>query len=134
MGQRERQESSWGFVSAGAIDLEDPRADPSKEAADQLKAMPCRRALVVVAENDFYAARGRAYYETVRRSGWSGSVELYVTAGERHVFHLWTPESRKAVAMRKKIAAFLHADKLLNKLTAKFQFTSKLLDYFQNAK
>lgn len=134
VGQREWLENSWEFVSAGVIGLEDPRADPSKEAEDRLKAMPCRRALVVVAENDFYAARGLAYCETVRRSGWNESVELYVTAGVQHVFHLWAPESRKAVAMRKKIAGFLHADKLLNKLMAKFHFTSKLLDFLKNAK
>ncbi|WOK94318.1 tuliposide A-converting enzyme 2, chloroplastic-like [Canna indica] len=107
---RQKLESSWGFISGWKMGVEDPRVDPAMEEAARLRGLQCRRVLVVVAEMDYYAARGRAYYETVKGSRWKGEVELYETPGERHVFHLKMPQSKKAMAMRKRIAAFLNGD------------------------
>nr|XP_028964991.1 probable carboxylesterase 12 [Malus domestica] len=51
---------------------------------------------------------GWYYGEILRKSGWSGVVEVVEAKGEEHVFHLFKPSSENAVAKEKKIAYFLN--------------------------
>lgn len=86
--------------------LNDPRVNPGSDP--NLGRMGCSRVLVLVAENDFLSDRGWGYYEALKKSGWSGVVEIVETEGEGHVFHLFNPESVKAQDLTKRAAAFLN--------------------------
>lgn len=84
----------------------DPRVNPCQDP--NLAKLGCDRVLVFVAEKDFLRERGVAYYEALKKSGWSGVLEIVETEGEGHVFHLFNPESAKATALMKRAASFLN--------------------------
>lgn len=85
--------------------LTDPKIHPEKDP--NLSGLGCRRVLVLVAEKDFLRERGRSYYETVKGSAWSGTVEMVETEGEGHVFHLMNPSAEKSVDLVKQIVSFI---------------------------
>ncbi|KAK4757480.1 hypothetical protein SAY87_018781 [Trapa incisa] len=92
-----------GSVNRG---VDDPLMNPGKDP--KLSALACPRVLVWVAEKDHLKDRGWYYAEMLRKSGWSGEVEVVEAEGENHVFHLHNPTCDKAVHMMKKVAAFLN--------------------------
>ncbi|PON35403.1 Alpha/beta hydrolase fold [Trema orientale] len=84
----------------------DPRVNPVYDP--NLGRVGCDRVLVFVAEKDFLRDRGWSYCEALKKSGWSGVVEIVETEGEDHVFHLFNPDSEKAKALMKRTASFLN--------------------------
>ncbi|CAN6224714.1 unnamed protein product [Urochloa humidicola] len=96
----------WCFACPEARDgPDDPRMNPLAAAAPSLRSLPCRRVLVCVAE-DLLRPRGRAYYEALAASGWSGTVELFESEGQGHVFFLLEPGSDEAVALMDRLVSF----------------------------
>lgn len=87
---------------------DDPRIFPAPDS--KLSSLGCSRVLIFVAEKDELRDRGRNYYESVRKSGWGGEVEIVETEGEDHVFHLFNPSCEKALALLKQMAAFFNQD------------------------
>ncbi|KAM6558147.1 2-hydroxyisoflavanone dehydratase [Cannabis sativa] len=86
--------------------VDDPRVNPSSDP--NLVRLGCLRVLIFVAEKDFLRKRGWSYYEALKKSGWSGVVEIVETEDENHVFHLFDPTSEKAQAMMKKTVSILN--------------------------
>ncbi|KAI5014285.1 hypothetical protein ZWY2020_055675 [Hordeum vulgare] len=62
---------------------------------------------------DVLSARGRAYVEALRASGWGGEVRLYETPGEYHVYFLLKPDGEKAAKEMDVVVAFINGDRSL---------------------
>lgn len=92
------------FPTYGGLD--DPKIHAAKDP--KLSGLGCRRVLVLVAEKDFLRERGRSYYEALKKSGWSGVVEMVETEGEGHVFHLFDPTKEKSVALVNRFVSFIN--------------------------
>ncbi|KAI4976248.1 hypothetical protein ZWY2020_049855 [Hordeum vulgare] len=99
----------WRFMCARPdAEVGDPRICPTcPEAAPRLAALPCRRAMVAVAGDDFLAVKGRAYHAALLASGWRGEAELVNTPGQDHVFHLLQPGTEAAAGMLDRVAGFI---------------------------
>ncbi|CAI9768490.1 unnamed protein product [Fraxinus pennsylvanica] len=91
-------------ASSGCDD--DPRLNPAVDP--RVRTMAARRVLFCLAEKDFLRDRGRAYYEGLKKSEWDGEVEIIETEGEGHGFHLFLPDSEKALDLMNQLAAFLN--------------------------
>ncbi|XP_024034845.1 probable carboxylesterase 2 [Citrus clementina] len=98
----------WVFVCPNTSGYNDVRINPSADS--RLMSLRCPRVLVCVAEKDNLRDRGLLYYETLKNCGWAGEIEIVETEGEDHVFHLFNPDSEKAVALMDKLASFLNQD------------------------
>ncbi|XP_040381206.1 tuliposide A-converting enzyme 1, chloroplastic-like [Oryza brachyantha] len=98
----------WRFM-CGSPDarVDDPRLSPTVEGAPSLAALPCKRAMVAVAADDFLAAKGRAYHAALVASRWAGEAELVDTPGEDHVFHLLRPGTAAAEKMMDLVVDFV---------------------------
>ncbi|ONH91531.1 hypothetical protein PRUPE_8G121600 [Prunus persica] len=92
---REFMAAVWRFACPSTSGSDDPQ-------------LGCVKVLVFVAEKDVLKDRGWHYSETLKRSGWNGDVEVIEAEGEGHVFHWINPTCDNAVAMEKKIVAFLN--------------------------
>eukprot|EP00262_Sarcandra_glabra_P015496 TRINITY_DN4784_c0_g2_i1.p1 TRINITY_DN4784_c0_g2~~TRINITY_DN4784_c0_g2_i1.p1 ORF type:complete len:317 (+),score=21.15 TRINITY_DN4784_c0_g2_i1:190-1140(+) len=88
-------------------DLDDPMINPMAPSAPSLAELGCSRVLICVAEKDLLKGRGWIYYDGLRKSGWGGVVEILESEGEKHVFHLYNPDSEKAQAMMERVVSFL---------------------------
>jgi acetyl esterase/lipase len=100
----------WRFMCARAdAGVDDPRICPTcaGAAARRLAGLPCGRAMVAVAGDDFLAAKGRAYHAALLASGWRGEAELVDTPGQDHVFHLLRPGTAAAAEMMDRVAGFI---------------------------
>ncbi|KAH9695597.1 hypothetical protein WN943_024449 [Citrus x changshan-huyou] len=98
----------WVFVCPNTSGYNDVRINPAADS--RLMSLRCPRVLVCVAEKDNLRDRGLLYYETLKNCGWAGEIEIVETEGEDHVFHLFNPDSEKAVALMDKLASFLNQD------------------------
>ncbi|XP_031266616.1 probable carboxylesterase 5 [Pistacia vera] len=96
----------WTFVCPTTSGSDDHRINPSVDS--RLSSLRCNRVLICVAEKDNLKERGLFYSETLRDSEWVGEVEIAETEGEDHVFHLFNPNSEKAMALLEKIALFIN--------------------------
>ncbi|KAF8013686.1 hypothetical protein BT93_I1522 [Corymbia citriodora subsp. variegata] len=94
----------WLFMCPTNGGLSDPRLKPAKE---DLARLGCEKVLVFVAEKDHLMEIGIGYYEGLKKSGWSGSVELVKNVGEDHCFHLRNPETEKAAELKDKFVSFI---------------------------
>ncbi|XP_034228466.1 probable carboxylesterase 12 [Prunus dulcis] len=103
---REFMAAVWRFACPSTSGSDDPVLNPGKDP--KLKQLGCVKVLVFVAEKDVLKDRGWHYSETLKRSGWNGDVEVIEAEGEGHVFHWINPTCDNAVAMEKKIVAFLN--------------------------
>lgn len=83
----------------------DPKIHSPKDP--KLSGLGCKRVLVFVAGMDFLRERGQSYYEALKKSGWSGTVDIVETEGENHVFHLFKPAEEKSVALVKRFVEFM---------------------------
>ncbi|KAI4298443.1 hypothetical protein L6164_032002 [Bauhinia variegata] len=90
-------------TSSGRDD--DPKLNPAVDP--DLAKLGCEKVLVCVAEKDRLRERGVAYYETLRSSGWGGTVKLVESKGEEHCFHIFN--SSKAVPLLNEMADFIMA-------------------------
>jgi len=100
------EDRSWLFSCPTTSGFDDPRINPAEDL--RLSKLGCFRVLILVAENDDIRDRGLLYYETLRKSGWEGEVEIVETQGEKHVFHLFNPDCEKARALLKTLASFIN--------------------------
>ncbi|KAG2705447.1 hypothetical protein I3760_05G053900 [Carya illinoinensis] len=88
--------------------------EPGFEGREKERRLPSllipffRRVLVLVVEKDGIKDRGWTYFETLRKSGWSGAVDVVETEGEDHVFHLFDPNSQNAASLLKQMASFFN--------------------------
>ncbi|KAK9988330.1 hypothetical protein SO802_028569 [Lithocarpus litseifolius] len=79
-----------------------PELDPN------LSKMVGKKVLVCVAEKDWLKDRGVGYCETLRKSGWNGSVGYFESEEEGHAFFLWNPSSDKVVPLMKAMVDFIN--------------------------
>ncbi|KAL9663890.1 hypothetical protein QQ045_019284 [Rhodiola kirilowii] len=98
----------WNFVSPSDKGCDDPLINPYADGSPDLTGLGCDTLMVCVAEKDILCDRGKIYYESVLRSGWSGRAELFVTKGEDHVFHIFDPKNEKAGELMKSVAEFVN--------------------------
>ncbi|EAZ39916.1 hypothetical protein OsJ_24355 [Oryza sativa Japonica Group] len=97
-----RLDALWPYVTGGAAGNDDPRIDPP---AEDVSSLPCRRALVAVAEKDVLSERGRRYAAQLRGGG--REVTLVESEGEDHCFHLYRPARPSAVELMDRVAQFI---------------------------
>lgn len=95
----------WRFVCPTTSGLDDPRMNPGVDP--RLGRLGCRKVLICAAEKDPFRDRDLNYCEVLAKSGWDGEVEFVETEGEDHVFHLFNPNSEKAVAFLGVLASFI---------------------------
>ncbi|CAN6175492.1 unnamed protein product [Urochloa humidicola] len=98
----------WPFLTAGAAGNDDPRIDPP---AREIASLPCRSALVAVAEKDVVRDRGCRYAALLRRGAGERcrrQVTLVESKGRDHGFHLYRPECAAAVALMDRVAEFIN--------------------------
>ncbi|KAG0452793.1 hypothetical protein HPP92_025457 [Vanilla planifolia] len=86
----------WQLTCPDTTGPDDPRLNPFTDEAKSLKELGCDRLLVTIAEKDLMRNRGRAYYDKVKESGWTGEAELHEMPDAEHVFHLFHPDTEKA--------------------------------------
>ncbi|KAH7833395.1 hypothetical protein Vadar_005903 [Vaccinium darrowii] len=96
----------WPIVYPTSSGLDDPLVNPVMDP--NFSKLGCDKVLVCVAEKDFLRDRGLYYKEELEKSGWGGVVEVMDSEGENHVFHLFNPTCDNAVAMLKRLAAFMN--------------------------
>ena len=79
-----------------------PEVDP------KLSKMAGKKVLVCVAEKDGLKDRGMAYCETLKNSGWNGTVEFFESEEEGHGFFLLNPSSDKVGPLLKVMVDFIN--------------------------
>ncbi|XP_002518790.2 probable carboxylesterase 12 [Ricinus communis] len=99
----------WYFACPTTSGCDDPLINPATDP--KLATLGCNKVLIFVAEKDFLKDRGWFYYESLRKSGWGGSVEIIEAKEENHVFHLFNPENENAKIMVQNIVSFICQDK-----------------------
>ncbi|XP_061354502.1 2-hydroxyisoflavanone dehydratase-like [Gastrolobium bilobum] len=98
----------WNFVypdAPGGID--NPMVNPCGPEAPGLATLGCSEILVCITGKDEFRDRDILYYESVKKSGWQGEVELFDAGDELHGFQIFNPETDKARVMIKRLASFL---------------------------
>ncbi|KAG5526485.1 hypothetical protein RHGRI_032679 [Rhododendron griersonianum] len=99
-------ENLWLSICPSSSGSDDPLMNPVKDPS--FSKLGCEKVLVCVAEKDLLRDRGWYYKQELEKSGWGGVVEVMEAGGEDHVFHLFNPTCENAVAMLKRVAAFMN--------------------------
>ncbi|XP_057495889.1 2-hydroxyisoflavanone dehydratase-like [Actinidia eriantha] len=86
----------------------DPRLSPMEDP--DLDKLGCSQVIVFVAGKDWLKSRGVGYCEILKNRGWEGTVQLVESEGEDHCFHLFNPQSEKAVVLVQSLASFINQD------------------------
>ncbi|KAH7679408.1 Carboxylesterase protein [Dioscorea alata] len=108
---REEMERLWRFVCPSTTEgTDDVWANPLREPAERLARLGCEKVMVWVAEKDIFRARGVAYCETLKKSGWNGDVKLVEHQGQGHGFHLENPECEQALELLEDLNGFLNQE------------------------
>lgn len=105
---RESLGSLWRVMCPTTTGEDDPLINPLVDGAPGFEALACGRVLVCVGEGDVLRDRGRAYYDRIRASAWSGEAEIWQAPNKGHTFHLLEPCCDEAVAQDKVISDFLN--------------------------
>ncbi|KAI4367622.1 hypothetical protein MLD38_023337 [Melastoma candidum] len=100
-------DAMWLYMCPGNDGLYDRRLRPR---AEDLRRVGCRKVLVLAAEKDHLRSRAESYVEELRKSGWEGEVELVVSEGEDHCFHLKDLAYQKSVILVDKIVSFINGN------------------------
>jgi 2-hydroxyisoflavanone dehydratase len=98
----------WKFVypnAEGGID--NPMVNPFAPGAPSLATLGCSKILVTVTDKDEFKDRDILYYESIKKSGWQGQVELFEAGDEEHGFQIFKPETDRAKQLIKRLASFL---------------------------
>ncbi|KAJ4962318.1 hypothetical protein NE237_022257 [Protea cynaroides] len=106
--KRENVDIMWLVACPSTSGCDDPRVNPA--TCPNLARLPCKRVLVFLAGLDLVRDGGEFYYETLKKSGWNGELDLMDVEGEFHIFHLSNPNSQKALAMKARLVSFLNQD------------------------
>lgn len=96
----------WTMVSG--MDADHPWLNATAEGAPSLARLGSRRVLVAVAAEDIVGARGILYHDKLSQSGWVGDAELWVTPGEFHIFHLFSPRTDNSKNLMDKLVSFFN--------------------------
>ena len=99
---------TWSFICAGQYPIDHPYANPLALPTSSWQRLGCSRVLVTVSELDRLSPWQRAYYATLRGSGWPGHAELYETPGEGHVYFLTKLSTPQAQAEMATVVAFIN--------------------------
>ncbi|CAD6337241.1 unnamed protein product [Miscanthus lutarioriparius] len=91
---------------SGGYGIDDPHVNPLA-ALGAWRGMAGERVLVTIAGRDNFWDRAVAYVEGLRRNGWRGEVETYVTEGVARMHFLGNPRSEKAERETDKVAEFI---------------------------
>ncbi|KAK1256930.1 putative carboxylesterase 5 [Acorus gramineus] len=105
---KEMVERLWE-ISSPDLEVDDPWLNPFGTGAPGLRGFGCEKALVCVAGMDWFRGRNLLYCEGLKGSGWEGTVEVFETEGEGHVFHLFEPKKETAKALMGKMVEFLNS-------------------------
>jgi acetyl esterase/lipase len=100
------KDSIWSISLPAGADKDHPFSNPVGPGSPPLSDLVYGRILVFVAEQDLLRERGILYYEALKKAG--KDVDLVITEGEGHVFHLFNPKSENASFMLKSISDFMH--------------------------
>lgn len=95
----------WEYICSDFKGWEDPRMNPMAHP-NIMAGLICKKILIITGERDFLKQRGVLYYEALKKSGWSGEVEMVDFEGEGHVFHLLDPTCEKARTLMKLVVSF----------------------------
>ncbi|KAJ6392573.1 hypothetical protein OIU84_023942 [Salix udensis] len=106
---KSRADPLWHFVCPASSGLDDPLINPLVDP--KLDSLGCSKVLVIIGGKDFLRERGWHYYEKLSKGGWGGVAEIMEGRDDEHVFHLSDPTCENAVALLKRIAAFISNDK-----------------------
>ncbi|XVF01235.1 hypothetical protein REPUB_Repub04eG0070500 [Reevesia pubescens] len=98
----------WQLVCPTTNGYDDPRINPGNDP--NLKNPGCTRMLVFVAEKNLLRHRGWYYHEMLKKSGWSGEMEIIESPGEDHGFHLLNPTRENDMTMLKRIVSFMNQE------------------------
>lgn len=98
-------EKLWDAICSDNKGPEDPRLNPMAHP-NLLSSLKCDKVLICTGEKDFIRDRGWLYYEALKKSGWSGQVEIFDYEGEDHVFHLKNPNCDNAGIYMKRVVSF----------------------------
>lgn len=95
----------WSYCCPENPNTDDPRFNPAAHPS-LLSKLVCSKILICTGGADFIRDRGWTYYESLKKCGWKGEVQLKETEGEEHVFHLVNPTCERAKALMKWLADF----------------------------
>ncbi|XP_037434736.1 probable carboxylesterase 2 [Triticum dicoccoides] len=101
---------TWSFICAGKYPIDHPYANPLMLPTASWQHLGASRVLVTVSGQDRLSPWQRAYYSTLRTSGWPGQAELYETPGEGHVYFLTKMSTPQAQAEMATLVAFINRD------------------------
>lgn len=101
-------EKLWDVICSDSDNkgTEDPRLNPMAHP-NLLSNLKCDKVLICTGEKDFIRDRSWLYYEALKKSGWSGQLEIFDYEGEGHVFHLLNPNCDNAGIYMKQVVSFL---------------------------
>nr|WRU92870.1 HID3 [Amsonia hubrichtii] len=108
--QRSLEYRFWELVypsAPGGID--NPMINPVADDAPSLSSIGCSRFCICVAEKDELREPTFLYVEALKKSSWTGEVELVDVEGEGHCFQLFNPDSEEARNLIKLLASFINA-------------------------
>ncbi|XP_027362532.1 2-hydroxyisoflavanone dehydratase-like [Abrus precatorius] len=98
----------WSFVYPNAVGgIDNPMVNPCAPEAPSLATLGCSKMLIAITGKDEFRDRDILYYETVKKSGWQGELQMFDAGEEEHGFHIFKPETDGAKAMIKRLASFL---------------------------
>ncbi|KAK7343576.1 hypothetical protein VNO77_12409 [Canavalia gladiata] len=98
----------WNLVypsAPGGID--NPMINPVAPGAPSLAGIGCSKIIVCVAGKDMLRDRGVWYYESLKKSGWQGELQLFEEKDEEHVYHIYHPQSENATKLINRFSSFL---------------------------
>ncbi|XP_004511347.1 2-hydroxyisoflavanone dehydratase-like [Cicer arietinum] len=98
----------WNFVypnAKGGID--NHMVNPCADDAPNLATLGCSKMLVTVTDKDEFRDRDLLYYDSVRKSGWQGQLELFEAGDEEHGFQIFNHQTHTAKNFIKRLASFL---------------------------
>jgi len=116
-------DGDWSISLPAGADKDHPFCNPVGPRSPALSTLVYPRTLIFVAGKDPLRHRGILYYQALRRA--AKVVDLVMTEGESHVFHLLNPKSENAPCMMKRISDFMYSSrKPLRQLCATFPHLS----------
>ncbi|TKY49407.1 2-hydroxyisoflavanone dehydratase [Spatholobus suberectus] len=87
--------------------IDNPMFNPMAPGAPSLVGLGCSKMIICIAGKDIFKDIGIWYYESVKKSGWQGKLELLEDKDEHHVYHLFNLESENAKKLNKRLVSFL---------------------------
>ncbi|KAK4258755.1 hypothetical protein QN277_005167 [Acacia crassicarpa] len=98
----------WKFLCPSESGEDDPLINPEKDP--NLRRLDCKRVLICVADEDLMKDRSLNYKGLLEKNGFSGQVDVLVTKGENHAFHVFKPTCENALALLTSIASYVKQD------------------------